>query len=167
MVDCPLCAPLQDKKDEIVWQDRYCRVIHVADSGSSADSSTDSFINSFISYPGYYRVIWAAHVAEMSDLTLPEQHHLMNVVFAVERSLRTLMNPDKINLASFGNIVPHVHWHIIARYADDRHFPESIWGQAQRSGCAHAAPDRVTMSRQIASGLESRQPTTPLCPELS
>lgn len=137
MTGCPLCAPLQDKKDEIVWQDRYCRVINVADSD----------------YPGYYRVIWAAHAAEMSDLTLSAQHHLMSVVFAVERSLRMLMNPDKINLASFGNVVPHVHWHIIARYADDRHFPESIWGQVQRSGCAHAAPDHVTMSGQIANEL--------------
>jgi diadenosine tetraphosphate (Ap4A) HIT family hydrolase len=137
VAECPLCAISQNEKDEIVWQDDYCRVIHVTDPD----------------YPGYYRVILGAHVAEMSDLTLPEQHHLMSVVFAVERSLRALMNPDKINLASFGNVVPHVHWHIIARYVDDRHFPESIWGRVQRSGCAHAAPDHVTLSRLIVSGL--------------
>jgi diadenosine tetraphosphate (Ap4A) HIT family hydrolase len=134
VAECPLCAT---SHDEIVWQDGYCRVIHVANPD----------------YPGYYRVIWAAHVAEMSDLTLAEQHHLMGVLFAVERGLRALMTPDKINLASLGNVVPHVHWHIIARYTDDRHFPDPIWGQAQRNGCAHTAPDHVTLSRLIASGL--------------
>lgn len=42
------------------------------------------------------------------------------------------MHPDKINLAEFGNMVPHLHWHIIPRYTDDSHFPESIWGLQQR-----------------------------------
>lgn len=77
----------------------------------------------------------------------------MAVVLTAERSLRALMNPDKINLASFGNVIPHLHWHIIARYVDDRHFPESIWGKAQRSGCVRAAPDHATLARLIASGL--------------
>ena len=58
----------------------------------------------------------------------------MQVVFAVETVVRRLFAPDKINLASFGNMVPHVHWHIIPRWQDDRHFPEPVWGNAHRDG---------------------------------
>jgi len=42
------------------------------------------------------------------------------------------MQPTKINLASLGNQVPHLHWHIIPRYEDDPFFPESIWSQRKR-----------------------------------
>ena len=69
----------------------------------------------------------------MSDLSAAEQQQLMATVFAVEQVIRSLFAPDKINLASFGNMVPHVHWHVIPRWQDDRHFPEPVWGQAQRS----------------------------------
>lgn len=58
----------------------------------------------------------------------------MNVVFAVEAALRQCFAPDKINLASFGNVVAHLHWHVIPRWFDDRHFPEPIWGKIQRDG---------------------------------
>jgi diadenosine tetraphosphate (Ap4A) HIT family hydrolase len=83
-------------------------------------------------YPGFCRVIWKAHVAEQSDLSDAERQHLMTVVNGVERVLRAQMRPDKINLASFGNMVPHLHWHVIPRFKQDRHFPQAIWGQPQR-----------------------------------
>ena len=37
--------------------------------------------------------------------------------------------PDKVNIASFGNMVPHLHWHIIPRFEVDRHYPNPIWGE--------------------------------------
>ena len=40
--------------------------------------------------------------------------------------------PDKINIASFGNYVPHVHFHIMARFKEDSYFPEPMWGKKQR-----------------------------------
>jgi diadenosine tetraphosphate (Ap4A) HIT family hydrolase len=92
----------------------------------------------------------------MSDLLVEEQHYLMGVVFAVERSLRILMNPDKINLASLGNQVPHLHWHVIARFTDDRHFPASIWSPAQGIGHARAAPANAQLAAHIAHELDSR-----------
>ncbi len=79
-------------------------------------------------YPGFCRVILNKHVREMTDLPQAEQQTLMSIVFAVEQTIRQLFQPDKINLASFGNMVPHVHWHIIPRWINDRHFPEPIWG---------------------------------------
>jgi diadenosine tetraphosphate (Ap4A) HIT family hydrolase len=60
---------------------------------------------------------------------------------AVEVALRECFRPEKINLASFGNVVPHLHWHLIPRYLDDRHFPQPVWGQAQRKGGSSPAPE--------------------------
>lgn len=110
---CPLCVP---QAEQVLWQDAQLRIILAGDAD----------------YPGLCRVIWHAHIQEMSDLPSAEQTHIMRVVFAVEQVLRQHLNPDKVNLASLGNMVPHLHWHIIPRFVDDRHFPQAIWGEAQR-----------------------------------
>ena len=110
---CELCtAP----GGEVLWESPECRVIRVDDPN----------------FPGFCRVIWKAHAREMTDLDPGQQFHLMSVVFAVESVIRQLFSPDKINLASFGNMVPHVHWHVIPRWQNDTHFPEPIWGKLQR-----------------------------------
>lgn len=57
----------------------------------------------------------------------------MNVVYAVEAALRALLAPDKINLAALGNMVPHLHWHVIPRWRDDSHFPAAIWAEGRKS----------------------------------
>jgi diadenosine tetraphosphate (Ap4A) HIT family hydrolase len=85
-------------------------------------------------FVGFCRVIWNTHVAEMTDLSDDDRRHFFAVVMATERALRDLLHPDKMNLASFGNVVPHLHWHVIPRFRDDSHFPESVWGEKQRDG---------------------------------
>lgn len=112
---CELCM---NPGGAILWQSGACRVVKVDDPY----------------YPGFCRVIWNDHVREMTDLEASQQALLMRVVFAVESVVRQLFNPDKINLASFGNMVPHVHWHVIPRWQDDRHFPEPVWGSVRREG---------------------------------
>lgn len=101
-------------------------------------------------YPGFCRVILNAHVREMSDLQPAERQLLMSVVFAVEETIRSLFQPDKINLASFGNMVPHVHWHIIPRWNTDRHFPEPIWGNVHNQTRCNRA---VVSNELLASTL--------------
>lgn len=110
---CELCEP---SGGELLWHDELCRVIWVNDPD----------------YPGFCRVIWKAHVKEMTDLPPQARVHLMTVVFAVEQAIREVLSPDKINLASLGNVVPHMHWHVIPRFNKDRHFPNPIWGSPQR-----------------------------------
>ena len=83
-----------------------------------------------VNYPGFCRVVWNAHVKEMTDLSDSERNEFMHAVWAVEQVVRDVMVPHKINLASFGNIVPHLHWHIIPRYTDDAHFPNPVWATA-------------------------------------
>ncbi|MBS1144733.1 MAG: hypothetical protein H6R14_2139 [Proteobacteria bacterium] len=112
---CELCA---NDGGFVLWRSRWCRVVRVDDPH----------------YPGFCRVIWNDHVREMSDLPPEFRSKLMRVVITVETVVRRLFNPDKINLASFGNVVPHLHWHIIPRWQDDRHFPEPIWGSVRREG---------------------------------
>lgn len=112
-MDCVLCHP---KNENVIWKNKELRVIQVDDP----------------QFPGYFRVIWNEHIAEMSDLTDVERQLLEKVLLTVEKAVRAKMQPDKINWAQFGNMVPHLHWHIIARYRDDSHFPESIWGLKQR-----------------------------------
>ena len=112
---CELCAKAGGT---VLWQGVRCRVIRVDDPH----------------YPGFCRVIWTDHVREMTDLEPDSRTYLMRVVFVVEAVVRKLFSPDKINLASFGNMVPHVHWHIIPRWQDDRHFPEPVWGSVRRDG---------------------------------
>jgi diadenosine tetraphosphate (Ap4A) HIT family hydrolase len=84
-------------------------------------------------FPAFYRVVWNAHVAEWTDLPPAQRSQLMQAVAEVETVLREQLQPTKINLASLGNVVPHLHWHVIARFDWDSHFPQPVWGQAQRA----------------------------------
>lgn len=70
----------------------------------------------------------------MTDLEPPQRARMMKTVFAVEMALREVTLADKINLASLGNKTPHVHWHVIPRFENDKHFPNSHWGAALRDG---------------------------------
>jgi diadenosine tetraphosphate (Ap4A) HIT family hydrolase len=102
-------------------------------------------------YPGFLRVVVNRHVKEMTDLE--ERARLMQVVFACEAVLRKLYQPDKVNLASLGNVVPHVHWHVIARFVDDVHFPDPIWAPARRAGKPRAAVGDEALARAIITAL--------------
>ncbi len=139
---CELC---ELPGGEIVWQDGLCRVVRVG-GGEGRD------------YPGYCRVIWQAHVAEMSDLSGADRAHLMALVFAVEAALRVCYRPRKINLASLGNVVPHLHWHIIPRFSDDRQFPAPIWAQAKRGASpARAEVTSAALRQAIVQALAMEQ----------
>jgi len=69
-------------------------------------------------------------------------------VFAAGQALRQLLQPAKINLASLGNRVAHLHWHVIARFADDKHFPDSVWSAARRPGAPRPV-DREALRRVL------------------
>ena len=83
-------------------------------------------------YPGFCRIIWRDHVKEITDLHELDRMLMMDVMWQVEQVVRDVMQPEKINLASLGNMVPHLHWHVIPRYTDDAHFPAPVWAEAKR-----------------------------------
>jgi diadenosine tetraphosphate (Ap4A) HIT family hydrolase len=83
-------------------------------------------------HPAFYRVIWNDHVSEWTDLPATDRPAMMWAVEAVELALRQHLAPSKINLASLGNVVPHLHWHVIARYDWDARWPAPVWAPKQR-----------------------------------
>jgi diadenosine tetraphosphate (Ap4A) HIT family hydrolase len=90
-------------------------------------------------FPAFYRLVWREHVAEFSELSVAERHECIDSVAAIESVLRERLTPTKINLATLGNVVPHLHWHVIARFNWDSHFPNPVWGAAQREVAVPAA----------------------------
>ena len=83
----------------------------------------------------------------------------MEAVTVVEQAMRDVIAPNKINLATLGNVVPHLHWHVIARFDWDSHFPGPVWAAAQRER-AQAKEDEVTaklpaLEARIIDGLRS------------
>jgi diadenosine tetraphosphate (Ap4A) HIT family hydrolase len=110
---CPLCS---ETGGILVHCAERWRVVRVPDAD----------------FPAFYRVIWTTHLAEFTDLSAAERAECMAVVTAVERVLREQLQPTKVNLASLGNLVPHLHWHVIARFDWDSHFPGPVWASAQR-----------------------------------
>ncbi|MDO4433646.1 MAG: HIT domain-containing protein [Alysiella sp.] len=112
---CPLC---HTGHEDILLQTEQYRVIAVHNEPN---------------VPAFCRVIWHEHIAEMTDLSANDRQTLMNAVYQVEAAMRAVLPVHKINLASLGNMVPHLHWHVIARFADDAHFPAPIWANSQRT----------------------------------
>lgn len=110
---CPLC---QADGGLLVFRNDSLRIIQADEAG----------------FPAFYRVVWGQHVAEFSDLSAAERETCMNAVVVVEQVLREQLQPTKINLAALGNMVPHLHWHVIARFEWDSHFPAPVWAAAQR-----------------------------------
>lgn len=100
----------------MLWADADWRVIRAEDAD----------------FPAFYRVVSNRHVGEFSELTPAQRARCMQLVASVERVLVEHLQPTKVNLAALGNIVPHLHWHVVARFAWDSHFPQPIWGQRQR-----------------------------------
>lgn len=122
----------------VLWQNDLCRVVRVDEPD----------------YPGFCRVILKRHAREMTDLAPDERDALMAVVYAVEDALRETMRPDKMNIASLGNMTPHLHWHVVPRFRDDRHFPGPIWAQPQRQAAVPA--ERVARATGVAAALLAR-----------
>jgi diadenosine tetraphosphate (Ap4A) HIT family hydrolase len=136
MTPCELCTPQRDP----VWRNEQFSVILVDDAN----------------YPGFCRVIWHAHVKEMSDLTTADRLAFMDAVNHVELAQRAVLHPDKINLASLGNVVPHLHWHIIPRFTDDAHFPNPVWAQAVRTADPATLAARRALLPQLSAAIVQR-----------
>ena len=113
-MSCPLCA---EDGGAPVWRGERQRDIRAQEAG----------------IPAFYRVVWNVHVAEFSDLAATDRVHCMEAVTMVEQALRQHLSPTKVNIAALGNMVPHLHWHVIARFDWDSHFPAPVWAAAQRA----------------------------------
>lgn len=106
-----LCLLCNENNDEVIWEDSLCHLISTKEK------------NQF----GIHRLIWKVHVKELSDLSEKNRHHVFEQLTLAEKFVLNEFNPDKINLASMGNKIPHLHWHIIPRWKTDPWWPSTIW----------------------------------------
>jgi diadenosine tetraphosphate (Ap4A) HIT family hydrolase len=136
MIECILC---KEDGGQLVWRGDDARVVLIDDPD----------------LPGYCRVIWNRHVAEMSDLSRVEREILMALVDVTEFAVRRVMHPQKINIASLGNQVPHLHWHVIPRFIDDPFFSGSIWSSKQRELSESIRKTRRESSRSLPDAIRS------------
>lgn len=127
---CPLC---EGTGGERIWADALVRVILVDEPP----------------WPGFTRVVLQRHVPEMTELPAHERAHVMQCVWRVEAVQRALLAPAKINVASLGNMVPHVHWHVIPRWRDDACFPDAVWAPPRRAD--GRIGDGATRARELLS----------------
>ncbi len=148
-MSCPLCTT---DGGLVVARTPTFRVIRVVDGDEARR------------FPAFYRLIWTDHVAEFSDLSEADRHACMDAVTAIERVLRDLLKPTKINLAALGNVVPHLHWHVIARFEGDSHFPAPVWASALRDEVPGGAETRLAqpltaVDAAIAAAISAHQPS--------
>lgn len=134
---CPLCdGPGGDP----VFQGEKFRLVRAQEPG----------------FPAFYRLVWSGHVAEFTDLPAADRQQCMEAVAEVEQALRAHLQPAKVNLASLGNAVPHLHWHIVARFEWDSHFPGAVWAAAQRVPPAAAVEEIERRRAALEADLASR-----------
>jgi diadenosine tetraphosphate (Ap4A) HIT family hydrolase len=140
MTNCALCKDeLKPEEGQLIWRGDDCRVILVNDPD----------------LPGFCRVIWNRHVAEMTDLSYGEREHIMTLVFAVEEAIRYVMHPDKVNIAALGNMVPHIHWHVIPRFKDDAFYPGSAWSNKAQKTQANVLEARRKKSQELPAAIKA------------
>ena len=127
---CVLCT---ESGGRLLWQNDLVRVINADDAH----------------YPAFTRVIYQKHVKEMSDLNPAQRHQLMDFVYLVEEVQREVLEPVKINLAQFGTMVPHVHWHIIPRFKEDPHYSDAVWSTAKPELNHEAINDYLNKQKKL------------------
>lgn len=135
LVPCSLC---ETDGGLLVYRNAELRVIQASEAG----------------FPAFYRVVWNRHVSQFSDLSAAERETCMHAVVVVEKVLSSELQPVRVNLAALGNLVAHLHWHVIARFDWDSHFPAPVWAAPQRqpepAKVAEIASRCIDINRLIA-----------------
>jgi len=84
---------------------------------------------------------------EMSEVPSDIKFEIYTLLDIIEKEMLAYYKPKKINIASFGNYMPHVHWHIMARFEEDSFFPEPMWGKKQREAKLSLPPFEIFCDR--------------------
>ena len=113
MIDCPMCSRWDTDQDMRIAELEHCYV----------SLKRDQF------FRGYCFVFTKKHVTELFHLDLPSRIGVIEEMNSVAAALSRLFNPDKINYELLGNMVPHMHWHVVPRYLSDPLWPRPIWSE--------------------------------------
>ena len=80
-------------------------------------------------YPWFILVPRRPNIFELFDLSKEDRIQLDHETVVVSKFINDSFKPDKINIATLGNIVSQFHVHIIARFSNDNAWPEPVWGK--------------------------------------
>ncbi len=105
-------------------------------------------------YPWFILVPRKTELREIFDLPMAERIVLMEEMSILAKALDETFKPEKINIGAFGNVVPQLHVHVIARFKGDPAWPNPIWGVGQPQ---HYDPARADeMMRRVRETLKHR-----------
>ena len=108
-----MCTRWQDDADLQILETQHCRVV----------------LNRDQYFPGYTLLFTREHVTELFHLDKPVRQAVMEDVTRVAAALFAVYRPDKMNYELLGNMVPHIHWHLVPRFASDALWPRPIWSE--------------------------------------
>ena len=111
--DCPMCSR---------WDtDSELRIVDLPNSYV--------ILNRDQYFPGYTLLFTKSHATELFHLDRNVRTALMEEVSLVAEALYSIYTPDKINYELLGNMVPHIHWHIVPRFSSEPLWPRPIWAE--------------------------------------
>ncbi|MBE9567926.1 MAG: HIT domain-containing protein [Proteobacteria bacterium] len=99
-------------------------------------------------YPWFILLPNRENISEMHHLSADDQQQLMSESMYFSRCLEQVFQPDKINIAALGNVVPQLHVHHIARYTADASWPAPVWGAV--SAVPYTKEAIVTINDQLS-----------------
>lgn len=139
MSDCPMCRKWVDDADLQVVELEHCYVL----------LNRDQF------FPGYSFVFTKEHVTELFHLDLTTRQAVVEEVSRVAEVLNKTFEPTKMNYELLGNMVPHMHWHLVPRFDSDPLWPKPIWAEPHEEVHLSAAEyaERIEMIKIKLKGI--------------
>ncbi len=113
MTDCIMCQRWQNEPDLRIIELDQCYV----------QLNRDQF------FRGYTFVFTREHVTELFHLDQQARQRVVEEVNLVAAALAQVYQPTKMNYELLGNMVPHMHWHLVPRFTDDPLWPRPIWSE--------------------------------------
>jgi len=92
---------------------------------------------------------------ELGDVPKELRNRLWEIYDTIEFHMKFYYKPTKINMASFGNVVPRVHIHIMARFKEDNYFPNPLWGEKLRETNLNL-PDKDKFYQELHMALSNQ-----------
>ena len=141
---CPFCHKLAHL-DELPGDEIVGQFVHSV-----------AFLGPWQYYHGYCILVARRHATELSQLTRDERHAFFDEMCTLARAIETCFRPRKLNYELLGNQVPHLHWHLFPRRADDPDMLKPVWLALDR------AEREVNERRRLQTGPISRVETVAL-----
>lgn len=146
---CPLCLAAQRCADR-----EHPALIATLDQSHAVLAETQGA-------PGWCVLILRDHHEHLDDLPLDRQLRLWADAARLARAQRAVLGPVRINYECLGNQVPHIHWHLIPRHADDPQPRDPVWLWPKPQQAGSMPPDRrAELIHKLRAALQSEPPAS-------